>query len=46
MGEEEIFMTHLPGTQLSLLTFLVRDIESVFNSIDLTWISSQLSSLG
>lgn len=42
MGEEEIFMTHLPGTH----SCLKRDIESVFNSIDLTWISSQLSSLG
>lgn len=32
MREEEIFMTHLPGTQHSLLTLLMRDIESVFSS--------------
>lgn len=32
MREEEIFVTHLPGAQHSLLTLLVRDIESVFSS--------------
>lgn len=32
MREEGIFTTHLTGTQLSLLTFLMRDIELGFNS--------------